>query len=133
VPAGHRWARRRSLSVAELATEQLIVLGSDHGTRRLLDAAMAEAGSSYATAAETDVPQVAQALAASGRGVAVVSDDSRYGLLGLRIRVGRAGSAELRVPLFAAWDRSHYAAEAIARFVEALASWAEERYGAGAR
>jgi hypothetical protein len=132
VPVDHRWSRRRSLSVAELATERLIVLGPDHGTRRLLDAAVAEAGTSYGVAATTDVPQIAQALAASGRGVAVVSDDARYGLVGLRIHTGRASRGELRVPLFAAWDESHYAAEAITDLIRDLASWAEKRYGGGA-
>ena len=67
----------------------------------------------YEVAAETNVPQVAQALAAAGRGVAVVSDDARYDLHGIRIRASREG--ELRVPLFGAWDASHYAASTIAR------------------
>ena len=70
VRADHRWSRRSTIGVTELTREPLIVLGSEHGTRRLLDAAMADAGLSYALAAQTDVPQVAQALAASGRGVA---------------------------------------------------------------
>ena len=127
VPPGHRWARRRVITLAELATEPLLVLGTDHGTRRQLDAAMADAGLSYAVAAETNVPQVVQALAASGRGVAVVSDDARYGLRGVRIRSDRTG-AELRVPLFGAWDRSHYAAAVIESLVAGLASYTQERY-----
>ena len=124
---GHRWARRRTVTVRELATERLLVLGSDHGTRRQLDAAMSDAGLSYGVAAETNVPQVAQALAASGRGVAVVSDDARYGLHGLRIRPA-GGPLELRVPLFAAWDASHYAAPVIEDMVTDFASYAQERY-----
>jgi DNA-binding transcriptional LysR family regulator len=88
---------------------------------------MADAGVSYAAAAETNVPQVAQAMAAAGRGVAVVSDDARYELHGIRIRASR--ESELRVPLFAAWDASHYAATTIARLVDTLAAYAEARYG----
>jgi len=130
VPADHRRARRRVVSVAELARERLIVLGPEHGTRRLLDAAMADAGLSYALAAQTDVPQVAQALAASGRGVAIVSDGARYGLHGMRIRA--AGGAELRVPLFAAWDASHYGADVIAGLVDDLTAYTSERYGLSA-
>lgn len=126
VGPGHRWQRRKTVSLAELAREPLIVLGPDHGTRRLLDSAMADAGVSYEVAAETDVAQVAQALAASGRGVAVVSDDARYGLHGVRIRATR--SEELRVPLFGAWDPSHYAAVAISALVAQLAAFSEERY-----
>jgi DNA-binding transcriptional LysR family regulator len=127
VRPGHRWTRRRTITIRELATERLLVLGSDHGTRRQLDAAMSDAGISYGVAAETNVPQVAQALAAAGRGVAVVSDDTRYGLHGLRIRPAD-GSLELRVPLFAAWDPSHYAVRAIEDIVGDLAAYAQEHY-----
>jgi DNA-binding transcriptional LysR family regulator len=124
----HRWARRRTVTVQELARAELLVLGEDHGTRRQLDAAMSDAGVSYATAAETNVPQVAQALAAAGRGVAVVSDDARYGLHGVRIRPA-GGATELRVPLFGAWDDSHYAASAIGAFIAGLSAYARARYG----
>lgn len=131
VDPAHRWARRSSISVAELAEEPLIVLGLEHGTRRLLDTAMADAGVSYAVAAETNVTQVAQALAASGRGVAVVSDDVRYGLHGVRIR--EADGTEMRVPLFGAWDPSHYGASAIETLIDELASYSQERYLASPR
>lgn len=131
VPPDHRWAGRGTVTIAELAREPLLVLGSDHGTRRQLDAAMSDAGLSYGVVAETNVPQVAQALAAAGRGVAVVSDDTRYGLHGLRIRPA-AGPLELRVPLFAAWDSSHYAESVIADVVRDLAIYARERYTASA-
>lgn len=123
----HRWAGRRTITIRELATEKLLVLGSDHGTRRQLDAAMSDAGISYGVAAETNVPQVAQALAAAGRGIAVASDDTRYGLHGLRIRPA-GGPLELRVPLYAAWDRSHYAVRLIDRLVDDLVRYAEQHY-----
>lgn len=123
----HRWARRRTITIRELATERLLVPGTDHGSRRQLDAAMSDAGISYGVAAETNVPQVAQALAAAGRGVAVVSDDSRYGLHGLRIRPG-GGPLELRVPLFGAWDASHYAVGLIESVVSDLAAYAQEHH-----
>jgi DNA-binding transcriptional LysR family regulator len=124
----HRWARRRTVTIRELASEPLLVLGTGHGSRRQLDAAMSDAGVSYGVAAETNVPEVAQALAAAGRGVAVVSDDARYGLRRVRIRPA-GGPVELQVPLFGAWDGSHYAAAVIADLVEGLARFAQERYG----
>lgn len=128
VPASHRWAQRRSASVTirELAGEQLIVLGIEHGTRRLLDQAMDAESFAYHRAFETNVPQIAQALAASGHGVAVVSDDARYGLRPLRI-AGRSGP--LRIALRAAWHPAHYAAAAIERWVAALAAYSALRYG----
>jgi DNA-binding transcriptional LysR family regulator len=128
VPPGHRWARRRTgrIHVRELAEEPLIVLGPDHGTRRLLDMAMVEAGLAYRKAFDTNVPQIAQALAASNHGVAVVSDDPRYGLRPLMI-VGSGGP--LRISLVAAWDATHYAAETIEPWVDQLAAYCLERYG----
>lgn len=128
VRAEHRWATRRTITIRELAREPLLLLGSGHGSRRQLDAAMSDAGVSYGVAAETNVPEVAQALAAAGRGVAVLSDDARYGLHRVRIRPA-GGSIELQVPLFGAWDGSHYAAAAIADLVDGLAQYAQERYG----
>ena len=126
VPSGHRWATRTRVTVRQLIREPLVVLGPQHGTRRLLDAAVAAAGGRYVTAVETNVPQVAQALAAGGRGVAVVSDDPRYGLHPLAIQTP---GGPLRIPLFAAWDPLHYAAEAIEQLVDVLAAYASERYG----
>jgi DNA-binding transcriptional LysR family regulator len=126
VAPGHRWADRARIRVAELVTEPLIVLGPSHGTRRLLDAAVAAAGLHYRVATETNVPQVAQALAAGGRGVAVVSDDPRYGLVPLSIT---AAGGPLQIPLMAAWDPSHYAASAIEALIASLAAYAAERYG----
>ncbi|MGD8485494.1 MAG: LysR family transcriptional regulator [Chloroflexota bacterium] len=129
VPAGHRWQRRRAISVRELARERLLVPGPEYGARRQLDAAMSEAGVSCDIAAETTVPQVAQALAAAGRGVAVVSDDPRYGLHGVRIRPD-GGPRELRVPLYGVWDGSHYAAAAIETLVSGITAYAQARYQA---
>jgi hypothetical protein len=59
--------------------------------------------------------------------VAVASDDTRYGLHGLRIR-SDGSPLELRVPLFAAWDSSHYAEPVIGRLVSDLARYAQEHY-----
>lgn len=122
----HRWAQRQTVTIRELAREPLLVLGSGHGSRRQLDAAMSDAGVSYSVIAETNVPEIAQALAAAGRGVAVVSDDARYRLHGMRIRP-TGGPMELRVPLFGAWDGSHYAALAIEQLIDGLARYMQAR------
>jgi DNA-binding transcriptional LysR family regulator len=138
VPPGHRWAERERVSIQELVEEPLIVLGPSHGTRRLLDAAVAAAGAHHRIAAETNVPQVAQALAAGGRGVAVVSDDPRYGLVPVAIVAGGLSEAawgdehELRIPLVAAWDPSHYAVDAIDALVDSLIAYVASRRRRGA-
>lgn len=130
VPAGHRLAERRRVRIEELVEEPLILLGPAHGTRRLFDQAVAAAGASYRAVVETNVPQIAQALAAAGRGVAIVSDDPRYGLRSVGIV---AGGAPLRIPLYAAWDPTHYAADVIEPLVDALAAYCLRRYGPAVR
>ncbi len=126
VPATHPWADRVRIRIEELVTEPLIVLGEAHGTRRLLDIAIADSGASYHRAFETNLPEIAQAFAASGHGVAVVTDDPRYDLQPVYIE-GALGV--LSIQLFAAWEATHYAAEAIAVWVDSLAQYCRSRYG----
>jgi hypothetical protein len=74
-------------------------------------------------------PQIAQALAAAGHGVAVVSDDPRYGLHALGIETE---DGSLRIALHAAWDPSHYAAPVITELSWRLREFCVARYGSGA-
>lgn len=131
VPRQHRWSRRRRLPIAELVAEPLVVLGPEHGTRRVFDGAVAAAGVAYRRAHQTDSPQIAQALAASGHGVAIVSDDPRYGLHAIGI-VGADGEL-VRIPLFAAWNPTGYAAATIGPWVDALTAFCAVHFGAEPR
>ena len=124
VKAGHALDVGPSVELAELEPYPLILLETSHGTRRLFDLAVAAEGLSYHLAFEAPVPQVAQALAASGRGIAIVTDDPRYGLRPLRIFVR---GTELMIPLVGAWSGSHFAAPVIDGWVGALAGFAAKR------
>lgn len=126
VPPDDPLARHRSVSLEQLAQRPLIVLGAGHGTRRVFDDAMGQAGLSYETAAETNVPHVAQAMAAAGRGVAIVTDDRRYGLRPVFIQTG---TGRLVITLFAAWNATHYAVDAVETLVDDLVKYTATRYG----
>ena len=76
------------MHLEELIEWPLIVMHDDHGVRRMFDEAIAREGLAYRAAHVARTPNVAQALAAAGRGVCVVSDDSRFGLRELPILVG---------------------------------------------
>jgi len=76
---------------------------------------------------ETKIPQLAQALASSGRGVAVVSDDPRYGLAPTTIVL--SDGSELRITNVAAWSRSNQASHAITRWIRRLAAYCSQQYG----
>lgn len=126
VRADDPWARFSRVSVADLALRQLVLLTPDLRPRALLDGAFDAAGLSYDSTVEVTNAQEAQAVAAAGRGVAVVSDDTRFGLVPLHID-GPAGPVQIR--LFAAWDPRHHAASALATLADRLATFCVGRYG----
>lgn len=126
VPPGHPWAGRESVTVAELVDERLLLLTTDYSPRRVLDHWVGQAGLTYLRMLEFGTPQVAQAVAAAGRGIAIVSDDARFGLHPLDI-IGARGALHIR--LYAGWDREHHAASAIGALARRLGDYCVERYG----
>jgi len=126
VPPEHEWAARGSITVAELVNETLLLLTGDYSPRRVLDQAVEQARLTYSSMLEFGTPQVAQAVAAAGRGIAVVSDDPRFGLQPLDI-IGTRGALNIR--LYAAWDREHHAAVSIAALARRLSDYCVARYG----
>jgi DNA-binding transcriptional LysR family regulator len=125
VATDHAWSGRGAVDLAELVQEPLIVLDETHGTRRLLDQVVAAAGLQYDVVREVGAPQIAHALAAAGHGVAVLSDDPRYGLTPMSIGTS---AGPLVIPLFAAWDRTHYARVTIERCVQEMSTFCQTRY-----
>ena len=126
VPPEHGWVGRGSVTVAELVQQTLLLLTPDYSPRRVLDHSVEQSQLSYTSTLQFGTPQVAQAVAAAGRGIAVVSDDPRFGLQPLDI-IGRRGALSIR--LYAAWDREHHAAGAIADLARRLSDYCVARYG----
>jgi DNA-binding transcriptional LysR family regulator len=120
------WADRGRVALAELVTRTLVLLTEEFRTRVLLDAAADRADLAYDEVIECTDAQVAQALAAADRGVAVVSDDPRFDLVPLGIE---APDGPVRIRLYAAWDRRHHAAGVLAGFADRLAAFCVDRYG----
>lgn len=127
VPDGHPWSGRASVRLDELVHEPLVVLDPSFRPRQILQEALTADGLATPDLVECGNAQVAQALAGAGRGVAVVSDDPRFGLRGLRIE-GAGGP--LRISLFAAWSPSHHAAESLSAIAHRLRTFCGDRYGA---
>jgi DNA-binding transcriptional LysR family regulator len=126
VPAGHPLSGT-AVRLRDLVDETLLVLAPSFKPRQILDRAIDQARLAAADLVECSNPQVAQALAAAGRGVAIVTDDPRFDLRGAEI-VGRDGP--LRIELFAVWEAEHHAAAALAALTGRLADFCVERYGA---
>lgn len=120
-----QWAGRADVTLAELAERSLVLLDPGFRARQLLDEAFEAAHLPLADHSECGNPQVAQALSAAGRGVAVVSDDPRFDLHGLRI-VARGRPLTLR--LTAAWRPDHHASATLADLAGRLAAFTTQRY-----
>lgn len=126
VPEQHPWAQRSSVALAELADQDLLVLYQDFHPRMALDQATGRAGLGYRSILEFGSSQVAQSLSAAGRGIAIVSDDPRFGLVPLGIV---AEDGPVRINLYAAWEPIHHAAPTIAELARRLADFCVSRYG----
>ena len=130
VPASHPWAGRQRITLAELLGEPLIGLPATFTSRQSLETAVADAGATYVSLIEAANGTVAQALAAAGRGVAVASEDPRFGLVPLAVDLG--GDRVLSIRLVAVWDSRHAAAGTIERFARRIGTFVRQRYGAPA-
>jgi DNA-binding transcriptional LysR family regulator len=131
IPSTHRWAGHDRIALPTLLRQRLIVLDLTHGTRRVFEDEVRRSHDSYRMAAEVGVSGIAQAMAASGIGVAILTDDPAYDLHKLYID---GADGPLHISLYAVWDPTHYSAASIREFATALAEHAvkgAERLAAG--
>ena len=126
VPASDPWADRERVGLAELVERPLVVLPATYTAREALEVAVATSGVSFSARVEAGNGTIAQALAASGRGVAVVSDDPRYGLKPLGVQVD---GGLLSIRLVAAWDPRGVAAQTVEGLIVRLRDWVARQYG----
>jgi DNA-binding transcriptional LysR family regulator len=120
VPSSHAWAGHDRVGLSTLLGRPLVLLDFTHGTRRVFEDEVRRVHGSYRVVAEVGVPGIAQAMAASGIGVAVLTDDPAYDLRKLTID-GTDGP--LHISLYAVWDSTHYAADAIREFVTSFTAY----------
>ena len=82
---GARWKRRTTIELTELASEPLLLLSRDFGSRQLFDAACRIAQLQPRVVLESREPHSLIALAEAGQGVAIVPSTVRF--VSKRIRV----------------------------------------------
>lgn len=121
------WAARRRVRLAELVARPLVVPPRGFAAREALETVLSSSGAPLSEVVEAANGTVAQALAASGRGVALVSDDPRYDLRAIAVDVH---GERLSLRLFAGWDPSSPAAPAVDALARRLTDFIGERYGA---
>lgn len=125
VRADHPWAVRASIPITELVTQPLIMMSRTHGVRQMFDAAASRAGLTFTASIETESSSLAQALAAAGRGICVLSDDSRFDLVTVPIA---SPAGELVITLFGVWDERHYATAQIQSCLDDLEAFIADLY-----
>jgi DNA-binding transcriptional LysR family regulator len=123
----HPWAARNAVDLGDLPSQTVLLLPRTYKPRQLLNQALEDEGIALRVTAEANSPEVAQALAAAGRGVAIVSDEARFGLHGVRLRTR---NRDLTLKLYAAWEHEHHAAAALAEISGRIAEFCIQRYGA---
>ncbi|WP_348788809.1 LysR family transcriptional regulator [Leifsonia sp. NPDC080035] len=129
VPAGHSWAGRETIELAEVVRERVIVQRVGSEVRHVVDQAILDADLAFERAAEASSGPVAQALVAAGRGIAVVVEPPSFGLPSARlVRDG----VDVTIPIWASWDPHHYAEAAIRETMERLSAWLGTSLGLGA-
>lgn len=125
VPATHPWAASGSVRLRDLVAEHLLLPPPDHHARHAFEMALHDEGLARPTFTELSPPEIAQAMAAAGRGVAVVSDDPRFDLVPVRIRKGRV---TVSITLHAAWPADHHAERQLGAIALRLRHFSRERY-----
>ncbi len=126
VPSDHPGPAANASSWPNWPTYRSSCRASTFTSRISLEAALRRDGLSYGAAVEAADGTVAQALAAAGRGVAVVSDDPQFDLHPLPIH---SSDGNLSVRLVSAWDSRHPAREALATIADRLSQFVTTRYG----
>ena len=125
VPAGDPWAARAAVDLDVLHERDLIVLPRTAHARDALDTALAVTGRSHASLIEAANGTIAQALAASGRGIAVATDEPLFGLHQVPIVVD---GDPVVVPLHAAWEPTSPAAPTIDQIATRLHDWVSDHF-----
>lgn len=138
VSPSHPWAQQglTNIGLAALLEQPLIAHTAHSVSRRMLDLTVAQHGLRYDRLEECDDGHTILALAASGQGVAVTTDQAQFGALGVDIEepgggdpdtAGQPDRARLAVTLYAAWDPTHYGAATLEQLVSELQAYLERR------
>jgi LysR family transcriptional regulator, cyn operon transcriptional activator len=120
LPRSHRWSRRATLEIEELATVPLLLTERGFGSRAWFDAACQMTHLRPHVFLESGAPPTLVALAQAGYGVAIVPSNARIPRRGLRaVPLVRRGEPIGRWATIA-WDPRRFLAAYAEQFVEEL-------------
>ncbi len=128
LPEGHPFARRRSVEVADLADECVLLLRKDFMTRQLFDGACQVAHVSPLVMIESASPHCLLALVRSGLGLAIVPSTVRFEKGHPRVLPLTQKGRQLGLWMHALWDARRYTPPPVTHFIEALVKHTETDY-----
>jgi LysR family transcriptional regulator, cyn operon transcriptional activator len=124
LPKSHRWARRATLEIEELADSPLLLTRRDFGSRAWFEAACQMAHVRPHVLLESGAPPTLVALAQAGYGIAIVPSNSRIPRGGLcAVPILRLGDPIGRW-LGISWDPRRFLAPYGEQFVDELSAYA---------
>lgn len=120
VARGHPLYGRSHVDIRDVVDLPLILIDRTNAARIVFDQALIETELSARDAIELNSAYMAQAHAAAGRGAAVATNATAFGLHAVRIM---RNDKQVRVDLVAGWDAAHYATPLITRWLDQFAAW----------
>lgn len=124
VPKDHPLTANEQILVKDLTDETLIVRDGSHRIRVITDRAFASDSQKYSTLLECVVPRHAQALAAAGSGIAILTDAPAFGLQAVPVHTSEG---PVEVPIYAVWRPNHYAKATITSLIKSIANYYKTR------
>jgi LysR family cyn operon transcriptional activator len=124
----HRFSRRRTIDVAELADEPLLLLHSSFGSREWFDTACRVAHIRPRVLLESGAPHTIIALAREGYGIAVVPSTVLIPREGVRAMPLVHRGVAMGRWLTVAWDAQRFLAPYAEQFVEELVAYCGRDY-----
>jgi DNA-binding transcriptional LysR family regulator len=118
-----RWQRRTTIDVTELASEPVLLLSRDFGSRQLFDAACRIAQLQPHVVLESRAPHSLITLAEAGQAIAVVPSTVRVTSKKVRVMPVLQSGKSLGVWGGVAWDPRRSLPPYARSFIEELARW----------
>ncbi len=128
VPGAHRFSRRRSVDVADLADERLLLLRKGFITRQLFDGACQVAHITPRVILESGSPHCLLSLVQGGHGVAIIPSTVRMTPIRHRVLALQQDGRQLGLWMSAIWDPRRYLPPAGRIFIEEAYRFTRRQY-----
>ncbi len=128
LPKDHRLRKRKSIEVAELSNEQLLLLRKDFMTRKLFDGACSVARVAPRVLIESASPHCLLALVQGGLGLAIIPSTVHLAKGHPPVVPLTQNGCRLGIQMRALWDPRRHVPPLVRSFIEDLAAYTKNKY-----